>query len=90
MKIKALRKLLGLSRGQFARALGVNLRSIARWERGIAEPMGLTAEVIAGIVDAIEAGAEPRRVGLALTNGVRRLICRELMQQRDLALEGHA
>ena len=81
MKPEALRKSLGLTRGQLARALGVNERTVARWEDGTAEPLGLAAEVIAGITDAIDEGASPQRVGVALTNGIRRLICRELRQE---------
>lgn len=81
MKPEVLRTKLGLSRGQFARALGVNERTVTRWEDGAVEPLGLAAEVIAGITDAINDGADPLRVGVALTNGIRRLVCRELTQE---------
>jgi transcriptional regulator with XRE-family HTH domain len=79
VKPAALRKILCLSRAQLARALGVNERTVTRWEEGSAEPLGLAAEVIAGITDAINAGVDPHRVGISLTNGIRRLVCHELM-----------
>jgi len=80
VKPAVLRNSLGLTRGQFARALGVNERTVTRWEDGSAEPLGLAAEVIAGITDAVNDGADPLRVGITLTNGIRRLVCRELTQ----------
>lgn len=80
MKPGALRKSLGLTRAQLARALGVNERTVTRWEDGSAEPLGLAAEVIAGITDAINDGADPQRVGISLTNGIRRLVCSALTQ----------
>ena len=84
MKPQALRKSLGLTRAQLARALGVNERTVTRWEEGTAEPLGLAAEVIAGITDAINEGVDPGRVGLSLTNGIRRLVCRELVHGSEL------
>jgi transcriptional regulator with XRE-family HTH domain len=80
VKPAALRSSLGLTRGQLARALGVNERTVTRWEDGSVEPLGLAAEVLAGITDAINDGADPLRVGVTLTNGIRRLVCRELAQ----------
>lgn len=79
VKPTALRKILCLSRAQLARALGVNERTVTRWEDGSAEPLGLAAEVIAGITDAINEGVDPHRVGISLTNGIRRLVCHELV-----------
>ena len=83
MKPEALRKSLGLTRGQLARALGVNERTVSRWEDGTADPLGLAAEVIAGITDAVNNGADPQRVGVALTNGIRRIVCRELTKESE-------
>lgn len=37
----AIRKATGLNKSQFARLIGVNYRTILRWERGDYEPSGL-------------------------------------------------
>jgi len=81
MNPEDLRKALDLTRAQFARALGVSERTVARWEEGTVVPLGLAAEIIAGITDAIDKGIDPHRVGIVLTNGIRRLTCRALMHE---------
>jgi len=77
MTTAALRKKLGLSPSQFARALGVAERTVYRWEAG-ATPDGLAAEAIASFRDAIEAGVAPRKVGELVMQGVRRLLFQQL------------
>lgn len=73
-----LRKKLGLTTAQFARALGVHERTVARWNAGAA-PDGASAEVLAGIQDAIDEGHPPAKIGKALTAGVRRLLYEHLI-----------
>jgi hypothetical protein len=74
----SIRKKLGLSRVDWARALNVNERTVMRWEANGDEPGGLAAGVMRGIEDALEEGAEPARVGRLLSVGVGSLVRRAL------------
>lgn len=38
-EIRSLRKALGMTQEQFARAVGVSLMTVSRWERGVYEPL---------------------------------------------------
>lgn len=79
MKPASIRSKLGLSRGQFARALGVNEITIIRWENGTSSPIGLHLEVMGGIEDALEDGADPKHAArMLIGGGVRTMICREI------------
>lgn len=69
MSPEQLRKRLGMSRGELARALGVTERTISRWEEGTA-PQGLAAEVMRAIENAILDGAEPKRVAWTISSGI--------------------
>lgn len=52
--VRALRKLLGVSRSEFARFLGVSEATIVRWESddAVTEPKGLQAVLLRAIDDA--------------------------------------
>ena len=69
-----LRARIGLSRAEWAHALGVNERTVMRWENDGAEPSGLAAVVITAITNAIEEGANPARVGRLVGMGIGALI----------------
>jgi transcriptional regulator with XRE-family HTH domain len=71
-----LRELLGLSRSEWARALGVNVITVDRWEAQTSEPKGLATEILLGITEALAIGADPQRVGQLLRfGGIRSLLC---------------
>jgi len=55
--VHALRKMLGVSRSEFARFLGVSEATIVRWESkaGVSEPKGLQALLLRAIADAATA-----------------------------------
>lgn len=74
MKASTLRAKLGLTRAIWARALGVNDRTVNRWEDDNTEPQGLAAEVIRGISLALDDGADPKRVGRLIGMGVGALL----------------
>ena len=71
MKSAAIRKKLGMSRSAWAHTLGVNERTVVRWEDEGAEPGGLALAVMAGISNAIEVAPDlarvRRMVGLGIT-----------------------
>lgn len=75
----SLRARIGLSRAEWARALNVNERTVARWEDG-QEPGGVAAEVMRGISSALDEGADPKRVGRLVSLGVGGLLYYRLMQ----------
>lgn len=54
--VRALRKLLGLSRSELSRFLGVSDATIVRWESNdpVSEPHGLQAVLLRAICDAME------------------------------------
>jgi hypothetical protein len=70
---RVLREQLSLSRVEWARALNTNERTIERWENG-SEPSGLAAEVMRGIQNALDEGADPARVGRLVGMGIGALI----------------
>jgi DNA-binding XRE family transcriptional regulator len=75
MKPVALRERLGLARAEWARALGVQLITVKRWEDDDRDPGGLAAEVMRGITAALEDGADPARVGRLVSMGIGSLLC---------------
>lgn len=81
MKSTALRERLGLSRAEWARALGVNERTVVRWETDEVDPGGLASEVMHGIENALDEGLDPERVGRQVRLGIGALIFHELMRQ---------
>lgn len=72
--IVRLRERLGLDRSQWARVLGVNHRTVARWEDEADQPSGVAAEVIRGITMALEDGADAERVGRRVSLGLGALL----------------
>jgi transcriptional regulator with XRE-family HTH domain len=54
LDVRSLRKLLGLSRAEFSRFLGVSEATIVRWESrdAVTEPKGLQAVLLKAISDA--------------------------------------
>lgn len=81
MKSMELRNRIGLSRAEWARALNVNERTVARWEEDGVDPGGLAAEVMRGIHNALEDGADPQRVGRKISLGIGAMIFTELLRQ---------
>jgi len=81
MKSAALRERLGLSRAEWARALGVGERTVVRWETEDTDPGGLACEVMHGIENALEEGVDAERVGRLVRLGIGALIFHELMRQ---------
>ena len=73
MRPEQLRKRLGMSRADLARALSVTERTVARWDDGTA-PQGLAAEVLRGIAEALTSGADPAHVGSLLRFGIGTLL----------------
>lgn len=65
-----LRERLGLSRSQWARALGVNERTVARWEDEGNDPGGVALDVMRAILHALNDGADVElikgRVGMGI------------------------
>jgi transcriptional regulator with XRE-family HTH domain len=74
VKSKTLRERLGLSRADWARALNVNERTVSRWEEDGTDPGGLASEVMRGISNALEEGADAARVGRLVSLGVSSLL----------------
>jgi len=79
---QALREKLGLSRSTWARSLGVNERTVTRWEDGDSEPSGLAAEVIRGLTSALDAGVSPELAGRKVSLGIGALLCGGLTRSR--------
>jgi transcriptional regulator with XRE-family HTH domain len=77
----SLRKKLGLSRVDWARALNVNERTVMRWENEGDAPGGLAAAVLRGIEGALAEGAEPARVGRLVGMGIHALVYRGLTEK---------
>lgn len=76
---RQLRTKLELAEGDWARALNVDKKTVTRWEDGSTEPVGLAAEVMLGIEQAIEHGANPVQIGALVSLGIGALICYELL-----------
>lgn len=74
MNPKELRERLGLSRADWARALGVGERTIMRWENEGYKPQGLFWEILRGIDNALMRGADPKLVGRKIAMGIGSLI----------------
>lgn len=84
MKItsKGVRTKLGLTRSEWARALNVNERTVMRWEDEHVDPGGLALEVMRGIHNALEEGADPVRTGRQVSLGIGALIYYRLTDDR--------
>jgi transcriptional regulator with XRE-family HTH domain len=81
VKASDLAERLGITNAQLARALGINVRTIYRWADGSSAPTGITLEVLCGIDDALEAGADASRIGREITCGVRALVSGRLLYE---------
>ncbi len=81
MKSTTLRERLGLSRAEWARALNVNERTVARWEDEATDPGGLASEVMKGIQFAIDQGSNAREVGRLVSLGIGSLLFYGLTHQ---------
>jgi len=55
VRITQMRDRLGLSRAEFARLLGVDTRTVYRWEAGESTPTGPAEAVLLGIDQALKA-----------------------------------
>lgn len=85
MTSRELRELLGLSRGDWARALNVQEVTVKRWEDQGIEPGGSAEEIMHGLEAAIGDGVAPARVGsLVSLGGIRSLICYALVKRLRL------
>ena len=79
MTSAALRECLGLSRAEWARALGVHERTVVRWETEGVDPGGLVSEVMHGIESALDEGLDADRVGRQVRLGIGALVFHALM-----------
>lgn len=83
--VAKLRKRLGLEQSDWARALNVSLMTVKRWEEQGIKPSGLADDVIRGIANAIEDGADPKSVGRTVRMGIGALICYGLLRQLGIS-----
>lgn len=67
---RLLREHLGFDLRDWARVLGVNVKTIERWEAGETEPVGLAAEVFRGFASALDGGADAGDVHNRITLGL--------------------
>lgn len=67
---RSVREHLGFDLRDWARILGVNAKTIERWETGETAPVGLAAEVFRGFASALDAGADPADVRNRITLGL--------------------
>ncbi len=74
MKSANLRQHLGLTREDWARALNVNPITVKRWEDEDVDPGGLASEVMLGIGNALDEGANGKRVGRLVSLGIGSLL----------------
>jgi|GEM_PF-6673711 len=81
IKSATLRERLKLTRSEWARALNVHERTVARWEEDGCDPGGLVAEVMRGVDNALEEGADPVRVARLVGLGIGSLLCYSLLSQ---------
>lgn len=77
-----IRDALSMTKPQFARALGVEVRTVYRWEADEASPSGATAEALAGLAMALEDnGADPRRIRSRISLGLAHMVYRGLTRR---------
>jgi len=67
---RSLREHLGIEVRDWARILGINVRTVERWDSGEREPAGLAAEVFRGIGKAVDGGAPPSEIRQRLMLGL--------------------
>src|ERR1044072_7326480 len=60
--IRAVRRQLRLTQGQFASRLGVNAVTISRWENGHNKPEGLAEQQLAKLIFAVQNGEVPEEL----------------------------
>lgn len=60
-RIRALRDRLGMDPASFAKLLGVDARTVRRWESGDARPTGSADAVLCGIEESLD--KDPRTAG---------------------------
>lgn len=53
-RVKALRERLGLTQTEFARTVGADVRSVARWESGESQPSGSAVGVLTALEMTLE------------------------------------
>lgn len=81
MNSATLRERLGLTRAEWARALNVHERTVARWEEYGTDPGGLASEVMRGIHIAIDHGVDAKEVGRLVSLGIGSLLFYGLTNQ---------
>lgn len=52
--VKSMRRRLNLSQAEFAKLLGVDVRSVSRWENGESKPTGAAEAVMAGLKEKLD------------------------------------
>jgi transcriptional regulator with XRE-family HTH domain len=57
-EILELRNSLGLNRTDFAKMLGVDVRSVMRWEKGLCRPTGAPEAILSGVKEKIDKNPE--------------------------------
>jgi DNA-binding transcriptional regulator YiaG len=77
-----IRTQLGLSRSAWARLLNVHVRTVVRWEDLDVDPGGLANEVMQGIANALEDGADAKRVSRLVARGIGVLLSQSLLRAR--------
>jgi len=85
MNSAALRERLGLTRAEWARALNVHERTVARWEEDDTDPGGLAGEVMRGVAFAIDHGLDAKEVGRLVSLGIGSLLFYALTGQPPAA-----
>lgn len=75
---KRIRERLGLSEEVMARALGVTPVTVWRWETRVSEPQGTALAILRGVEQALDEGADPKRVAGKFALGVGALIFHQL------------
>ncbi|HZJ65930.1 MAG TPA: antitoxin Xre-like helix-turn-helix domain-containing protein [Kofleriaceae bacterium] len=77
---KEIRERLGLTTSEWASALGVNERTVRRWESDDDDPSGAADEILRGIEIALGEGADPATIGRKLAiHGAGDLLARQLV-----------
>ena len=75
MNSREVRERLGMSRGEFARCLGVAEPTVFRWEKKEGSvPKGLASEVLNAIDNALAFGVDGKDIGRRLRLGIAALI----------------
>lgn len=73
---------LGFNRSDWARILGVTLRTVERWEDEGTPPQGAVSEILRGIAEALALGTEPGTIARRINLGVGTLLAATLSERR--------